>query len=141
MRKLKCERKKQFVEVLDQLLNISKELCKPREDNLYKIVMDETDLSLKRLPELHRLLLELQDEKSNRVKQVLAHLKTLDSLCKVLGLDFKHTVAEIHPSMDDSIRLKNLSSDTIDKLAATILSLREVKTQRMHKFPCWSSGV
>ena len=51
MRKLKCERKKQFVEVLDQLLNISKELCKPREDNLYKIVMDETDLSLKRLPD------------------------------------------------------------------------------------------
>ena len=67
------------------------------------------------------------------MKQVLAHLKTLDSLCKVLGLDFKHTVAEIHPSMDDSIGLKNLSSDTIDKLAATILSLREVKTQRMHK--------
>ena len=63
MRKLKCERKKQFVEVLDQLLNISKELCKPREDNLCKIVMDETDLSLKRLHELHRLLLELQDEK------------------------------------------------------------------------------
>ena len=67
------------------------------------------------------------------MKQVLAHLKTLDSLCKVLGLDFKHTVVEIHPSMDDSIGLKNLSSDTIDKLAATILSLREVKTQRMHK--------
>ncbi|XP_034708567.1 65-kDa microtubule-associated protein 3-like isoform X1 [Vitis riparia] len=133
MRKLKCERKKQFVEVLDQLLNISKELCKPREDNLCKIFMDETDLSLKRLHELHRLLLELQDEKSNRVKQVLAHLKTLDSLCKVLGLDFKHTVAEIHPSMDDSIGLKNLSSNTIDKLAATILSLREVKTERMHK--------
>ena len=66
------------------------------------------------------------------MKQVLDHLITLNSLCKVLGLDFKHTVTEIHPSMDDSIGLKNLSSDTIDKLTATILSLREIKRQRMH---------
>ena len=63
MQKLKCERKKQFIEVLDQLMNIAKELCKPMEDNLYKISMDETDLSLKRLEELHTILHELQDEK------------------------------------------------------------------------------
>lgn len=67
------------------------------------------------------------------MKQVLDHLKTLNSLCKVLGLDFKHTVTEIHPSMDDSIGLKNLSSDTINKLAATILNLQEVKTERTHR--------
>lgn len=63
MQKLKCERKKQFVEVVDQLMNVANELCKPMEDNLCKIAVDDTDLSLKRLQELHRLLHELQDEK------------------------------------------------------------------------------
>lgn len=69
----------------------------------------------------------------NRLRQVFDHLKTLNSLCKVLGLDSKQTVTEIHPSMDDSIGCKNISSNTIDKLVNTIRSLQEVKTQRMHR--------
>lgn len=61
MQELKCERKRKFVEVLDQLQNIARELCKPLED--CNTDMDETDLSLTRLEKLHRLLFELQDEK------------------------------------------------------------------------------
>ena len=44
--------------------------------------------------------------------------KTLDSSREELGLNFKHAITEIHYSMDDSIGLKNISSDTIAQQAA-----------------------
>lgn len=58
MRKRKIERTHQFVEVLHQIQDISIEFW---EDNT--VVLDETDLSIRRLEELHRHLLELQNQK------------------------------------------------------------------------------
>jgi protein regulator of cytokinesis 1 len=63
MRKLKINRKNQFVEVLQQIQNISNEFRGDTEDNLYKVVLDETDLSMRRLEELRKQLLELQNQK------------------------------------------------------------------------------
>ena len=60
MRKLKTERKKQFLEVLYQLQNISSELCGSMGVNAY---LDENNLSLKRLEELRRQLVQFQNEK------------------------------------------------------------------------------
>lgn len=63
MRKRKIERRNQFVEVTDQIKNISKEICVSTEDSLCMVVLNESDLSLKRLEELHTHLLALQKEK------------------------------------------------------------------------------
>ena len=63
MRKLKINRKNQFVEVLQQTQNISNEFRGDTEDNMYKVVLDETDLSMRRLEELRKQLLELQNQK------------------------------------------------------------------------------
>lgn len=63
MKKQKIERRDQFFAVLDQLQRISNEISRSLEDNQYKMVVEETDLSLKRLEELRRRLLEFQDEK------------------------------------------------------------------------------
>ena len=60
MRKLKTERKKQFLEVLYQLQNISSELYGSMGVNAY---LDENNLSLKRLGELRRQLVQFQNEK------------------------------------------------------------------------------
>lgn len=60
MRKLKTERMKQFFEVLNQLQKISSELYGSVGVNAY---IDENNLSLKKLQELHRQLLQLQNEK------------------------------------------------------------------------------
>ncbi|CAK9165217.1 unnamed protein product [Ilex paraguariensis] len=133
MRKRKNERRRQFVEILDQIHNISKELCRSTEDNLFTMAIDESDLSLKQLEELQRQSVTLQKEKGDRLKQVLDHLNTLESLCLVLGTDFKHTVSEIHPTLDGSSSTKNISVDTIERLAAAICSLKEVKIQRMQR--------
>ncbi|KAM7524997.1 hypothetical protein LguiA_014899 [Lonicera macranthoides] len=93
-------------------------------------VIDESDLSFKRLDELHGQLLALEKEKvlsntlccctlviistssnisrldvrekSDHLKQELDHLNTLNSLCAVLGMDFKQTIHEINPTLDDS---------------------------------------
>lgn len=62
IRKRKIERKNQFFEVLAQLEKISKEICRSIDYSLYKIVVEETDLSLKRLEELSAQLVEFQDE-------------------------------------------------------------------------------
>lgn len=61
VRKRMTERKNQFAEVLSKLQEISSQIY--TEENMHKIVMDETDLSVKRLEGLHKRLVELQIEK------------------------------------------------------------------------------
>ncbi|KAK6920256.1 hypothetical protein RJ641_016160 [Dillenia turbinata] len=133
MQEKKIRRRNEIVEVLDQIQAVSKEIYSPEDESHYDVILDETDLSLKKLEELRKALSGLQKEKSDRLKLVLDHLKTLDTLCLVLGLDFKQKVAEVHPSLDESSGSKNLSCDTIERLAAAIQSLREIKIERMQK--------
>jgi hypothetical protein len=69
----------------------------------------------------------------NRLKQVSDHLNTLNSLCLVLGMDFRHIAGEIHSTSNDSKGTKDVSNHTIEKLASAVQSLREVKIQRMQR--------
>jgi protein regulator of cytokinesis 1 len=57
----------------------------------------------------------------------------VNSLCSVLGLDFKQIVTEVHPSLGDFEGSKIISNDKIEQLAAVIQNLREVKLQRMQR--------
>ncbi|XP_042496812.1 65-kDa microtubule-associated protein 3-like [Macadamia integrifolia] len=133
MRKRKCERRNQFIDVLQQMQKISNEICGPTKHNSSNIVVDETDMSLRKLEELNMQRQALQKDKGERLKQVQDHLNTLSNLCLVLGIDFKHTVNEIHPSLDDSEGTMNISDNTIERLAAAIQTLRKVKIERMQK--------
>lgn len=63
----------------------------------------------------------------------MEHLNTLHSLCEVLGVDFKQTVNEVHPSLGEADGSKNLSNCTIESLASAASRLRELKVQRMQK--------
>lgn len=133
MKKRKVERRNQFLVVIEQIRKLSMEIFISTEGDHSKIVLDEGDLSLKKLDELHRHLQALQKEKSDRLNKVLDHLSTLNSLCLVLGMDFKQTITEVHPSLDDSEGAKNLSDETIERLGRAIQKLREVKIQRMER--------
>ena len=64
---------------------------------------------------------------------MLHDLNILDSLCMVLGVDFKQTITEIHPSLDDSVSTKNVSLKTMEKLFTTIQRLHAVKKQRLQQ--------
>lgn len=131
MRRRKSDRWKQFVEVIEQIKKITTEISPT--DCTSMIDVDESDLSLKMLEDLHRQLQALQKEKSDRLKQVLEQLNTLNLLCLVLGMDFKNTVSEIHPTLDGTEGPKNVSNEMIEKLASAIQRLLEVKIQRMQK--------
>ncbi|GKV16290.1 hypothetical protein SLEP1_g26954 [Rubroshorea leprosula] len=133
MRKRKMHRRNQFVEVLDEIQKITTEIYGSTESVSSKTVVDETDLSLRKLEELHRQLHALQKEKSDRLKQVQDHLNTLNSLCLVLGMDFKLTVTEVHPSLGESEGSRSISNDTIGHLATAVKNLRLVKIQSMQR--------
>ncbi|KAK8627888.1 hypothetical protein V6N13_135485 [Hibiscus sabdariffa] len=133
MKKRKIERRNQFVEVLEQIQKITNEIYGSSVSVSSKTVVDETDLSLRKLEELHRQLHELQKEKSDRLKLVQDYLNTLNSLCSVMGMDFKLTVNEIHPSLGDPNVFRSISNNTIDRLATLVKNLREVKIQRMQR--------
>ncbi|XP_025700410.1 65-kDa microtubule-associated protein 3 [Arachis hypogaea] len=131
MRKRKSDRRNQLIDVREQIQSISNELYSPGEHA--PPVIDENDLSLRKLEELHRQLYALQKEKSDRLKTVQDHLRTLSSLCSVLGLDFKETIDRVHPSLGNSEGYKSIDNDTIKQLTVAIQDLREIKLQRMEK--------
>ncbi|XP_076889542.1 65-kDa microtubule-associated protein 3-like [Bidens hawaiensis] len=129
MRKRKSERKNQFLEVIEQIQRIQMEIYATS----FKTVLDETDLSLRKLEELHVQLQALEKEKSDRIKKVLDHMNTLNSLCVVLGMDFNQTVHEINPRLEETEGTKSLSNDAIGSLAAAIHKLHEVKRERVQR--------
>lgn len=51
----------------------------------------------------------------------------------MLGLDFKQTVSEIHPSLAEPEGSKDISNDTIEQLRTAIQRMQEVKKQRMQQ--------
>lgn len=69
----------------------------------------------------------------NRLKLIMDHLSILNSLCSVLGMDFKHTIHEIHPTLNELERAKDVSNSTIEGLANSIQILGEVKIQRWQR--------
>ncbi|CAO2183230.1 unnamed protein product [Urochloa humidicola] len=138
MRKKKVERWNQFVDVIDQIKKVSSEI-RPADFVPFKVPVDQSDLSLRKLEELTKELQSLQKEKSDRLKQVMEHLNTLHSLCDVLGIDFKQTLYEVHPSLGEADGSKNLSNSTIERLASAVNGLREMKVQRMQRVNLASS--
>ncbi|KAK1392833.1 65-kDa microtubule-associated protein 3 [Heracleum sosnowskyi] len=132
MRKRKLDRRNQFYDVVEQIQKIRNEIYRSDKSTCSPGVA-ATDLSLRKLEELQQELQDLQKEKSDRLKQVLDHQNTLNSICLVLGVDFQKTVNEVYSSLGDSYGTKSLSNDTIECLAVTIKRLRELKIQRMHR--------
>ncbi|KAL4574866.1 hypothetical protein LXL04_021706 [Taraxacum kok-saghyz] len=136
MKKRKVERRNQFLEVIEQIQKIKIEIYATN----FKTVLDETDLSVRKLEELQAQLQALEKEKSDRINQVLDHLSTLNSLCVVLGMDFNQTIHEIHPGLSET-GAKSISDDVIRRLAVAIERLREVKIERMQKIQNLASSL
>ncbi|ERN13287.1 hypothetical protein AMTR_s00041p00052230 [Amborella trichopoda] len=76
MRKRKVDRINQFSDVLGQIQKISREISGSTLHNSSKIIVDESDLSLRKLEEFHNQLQALQKEKSDRLKQVMEHMNS-----------------------------------------------------------------
>ncbi|KAH9607233.1 hypothetical protein KSS87_021297 [Heliosperma pusillum] len=133
--KQKEERLREFSDVQAQIQKICGEIAGKLNLNEQPPVVDESDLSLKKLEEYHAQLQELQKEKSERLHNVLEFVSTVHDLCSVLGMDFYSTVTEVHPSLNDSngVQSKSISNETLSKLAETVIALEEDKKERLQK--------
>ncbi|CAN6440165.1 unnamed protein product [Victoria cruziana] len=131
MQRRKEERVRQFLDVLEKIEKISNEIA--QSNNLSGMSLDETDLSLRKLEEFHKHLQMLQKEKNDRLNQVMEYTQALNSLCSVLGLDFKYVLKDVHPSVDDSEVPTAIDDDAIKSLCNAVNKLREIKKQRMQK--------
>ncbi|KAK1399623.1 65-kDa microtubule-associated protein 3 [Heracleum sosnowskyi] len=133
MQKRKVERRNQFFEVVEEIRKIRSEINESDKPTNISNVIDDADLSLRKLEELHTELQALQKEKNDRLKQVVEYLRSLSLLCQVLGMDYEQTSNEVHSSLGDSKETKSISDNTIESLAFAIQRLQEVKIERMQQ--------
>ncbi|KAF8116747.1 hypothetical protein N665_0014s0012 [Sinapis alba] len=133
MQKRQTERRSQFMVVLEEIENITNDIKGQGEHVQSKPLIDETDLSMRKLEKLHCHLQALQKEKSDRVETIRKHLCTLYSHCTVLGMDFNEVVSQVNSTLTDPEGPRSLSDHTIKNLDAAVQKLREVKIQRMKK--------
>ncbi|KAH9610574.1 hypothetical protein KSS87_003334 [Heliosperma pusillum] len=133
MQKRKAERKNQFIDVIRQVQKVSTEIFGSAGHNSIPTAVDENDLSLRTFEELQKQLQSLQMEKSDRLKQVMDYLSVLNSLCSVLGLDYKETVRDHHPSLAYGGETLSISTETLKLMEIAITRLRELKLQRMQR--------
>ncbi|KAK8691155.1 hypothetical protein V6N13_074674 [Hibiscus sabdariffa] len=133
--KQKEERLKEFSDVQSQIQKTCGEIAGNSIEQIDAHVVDESDLSLKKLDEYQVKLKELQKEKSDRLRKVLKLVSTVHDLYVVLGIDFFITITEVHPSLYGSIVVhsKSISNRTLSKLVKTVSVLNEDKKQRLHK--------
>ncbi|KAJ0251349.1 65-kDa microtubule-associated protein 2 [Hirschfeldia incana] len=128
----KEKRVQEFSGVQSQIQKICEEIAGGLSNG--PLVVDESDLSLKRLDEYKSKLQELHKEKSDRLNKVLEFVITVHDLCAVLGLDFLSTVTEVHPSLAEVyVQNKSISNETLLRLVETVLTLKEDKNQRLKK--------
>ncbi|KAL2898157.1 65-kDa microtubule-associated protein 5 [Bienertia sinuspersici] len=136
LRLKKQQRVNEFSETESQIIRICAEIAgNDQFINNAEPQVDEQDLTAQRLAERKSHLEELQNEKAFRLQKVNGHISAIHELSLVLSVDFRTTVAEVHPSLVDHGcgQLKSISNDTLAKLTGTVKSLKEEKQRRLQK--------
>ncbi|WJX33443.1 hypothetical protein P8452_21651 [Trifolium repens] len=134
MRLRKEERLNQFRAVQGQIQRISAEIAGNSDDAPSTIVVNENDLSLKRLEDYQNELQRLYNEKNERLQQVEKYMDKIHSLSTILGKDSSAIILQVHPSLNDLCGITNNISDAIlHKLNITVESLYEEKQNRLDK--------
>ncbi|XP_010250732.1 PREDICTED: 65-kDa microtubule-associated protein 8 isoform X2 [Nelumbo nucifera] len=133
----KEERVKQFQDVQMQIQKISAEIAGNSELNvsLSDVIVNESDLSLKKLEEYQVELQQLHKEKSDRLLKVEAYTSAIHNLSATLGMDSSEIITKVHPSLDDTCgqKSKNISDTILARLNSTVKALEEEKQKRLEK--------
>ncbi|KAI4343384.1 hypothetical protein L6164_010739 [Bauhinia variegata] len=134
MRLRKEERLNQFRAVQGQIQKISAEIAGQCDDAPSTIVVNENDLSLKKLEEYQTELQQLYNEKNERLQEVDKYEDIIYKLSTIMGKDSFEIITEVHPSLNDLCGIsKNISDCILDKLNSTVESLVEEKQKRLDK--------
>ncbi|KAJ4973497.1 hypothetical protein NE237_006671 [Protea cynaroides] len=137
MQQRKEERVKQFQEVQMQIQKITAEIAGQAEQDisLSDVLVNENDLSMKKLEEYHMELQQLHNEKSDRLLKMEAYIRSIHNLSATLGMDSSRIIKEVHPSLDASCgqQSKNISDAILARLNSTVESLKDEKEKRLEK--------
>ncbi|XP_021629952.1 65-kDa microtubule-associated protein 8 isoform X2 [Manihot esculenta] len=136
MRLRKEERVNQFRAVKGQIQKISAEIAGQSvyDDSITNVIVNENDLSLKKLEEYQIELQTLHNEKNDRLQQVETYIDTIHRLSTTLGMESSMIVTKVHPSLNELCGIsKNISDSILAKLNITVESLKEEKQKRLEK--------
>ncbi|EOX99872.1 Microtubule-associated protein 65-8 isoform 2 [Theobroma cacao] len=136
MRLRKEERVNQFQAVQGQIQKISAEIAGQSEydDSITNVIVNENDLSLKKLEEYQNELQRLHNEKNNRLQQVEKYIDAVHNLSATLGMESSMIITKVHPSLNELCGIsKNISDGILAKLNGTVDSLQEEKQKRLEK--------
>ncbi|GMH26278.1 hypothetical protein Nepgr_028121 [Nepenthes gracilis] len=134
----KNDRIKQFADIKAQIQKISGEIseCSSlNKDMMNCIILEEDDLSLRRLTEYQTHLRSLQKDKSERLNKVLNYVNEVHTLCGVLGMDFGKILRDVDPSLhgSDPGLSTDISSRTLGGLELAIIKLKAERKDRLQK--------
>ncbi|XP_044488818.1 65-kDa microtubule-associated protein 8 [Mangifera indica] len=135
MRLRKEERVNQFRAVQTQIKKISAEISGLSEyDDSSTIIVNENDLSLKKLEEYQIELQRLHNEKNDRLQRVEKYIDAVRNLSATLGMESSMIITKVHPSLNELYGIsKNISDSILEKLNSTVESLKEEKQKRLEK--------
>ncbi|KAL5827091.1 hypothetical protein ACOSQ3_018923 [Xanthoceras sorbifolium] len=136
MRLRKEERVNQFRAVQAQIQKISAEIAGLSEydDSSTTIIVNENDLSLKKIEEYQTELQRLHNEKNDRLQRVGKYIGTVHNLSAILGMESSMIITKVHPSLNELYGIsKNISDNILAKLNSTVESLEEEKQKRLEK--------
>ncbi|KAF8377998.1 hypothetical protein HHK36_029331 [Tetracentron sinense] len=138
----KEERVNQFRDVQTQIQKISAEITGQSEIDISSsnVIVNENDLSLKKLEEYQIELQRLHKEKvfehdSDRLLKVEGYVSAVRNLSATLGMDSSKIITKVHPSLDElsGQQSKNISDTILAELNTTLEFLKEEKQKRLEK--------
>lgn len=98
-------------------------------------VVDENDLSLKRLVELKEHLNDLQTEKNGRLQKIDIQTNSIHEMCNIMSIDLKMALKDVHPSYAElgGSKPMSISNSSLDRLSEKVHALNHEKKQRLRK--------
>ncbi|KAM0987715.1 hypothetical protein ACFX2I_011741 [Malus domestica] len=136
MRLRKEDRVNKFRAVQGQIQKISAEIAgqSEYEDLSSNVMVNENDLSPKKLEEYQTELQRLHNEKNERLMRVEKYIDAVHNLSLILGTDASMVITKVHPSLNELCGIaKNISNSILAKLNSTVESLGEEKQRRLEK--------
>nr|CAB3465259.1 unnamed protein product [Digitaria exilis] len=96
-------------------------------------LVDENDLSLKRLGELKVQLNELQTEKNLRLQKINVQINCVSQMCNIMSLDLKKALYDVHPSYAELERSKPFQD-----LGSTLIELWNLMDTPVDEQKCFN---
>ncbi|OEL33976.1 65-kDa microtubule-associated protein 2 [Dichanthelium oligosanthes] len=136
LRQRRDERVNEFRAVQLQIAHLQAEISGIIDHgDLTAPVVDENDLSLKRLRELKAQLNDLQTEKNLRLQKIDIQINCIHEMCNIMSLDLKKALYDVHPSYAELGKSKpvSISNSTLERLEGKVHALNHEKKQRLRK--------